>query len=135
MLCLRTFVHICFITIYATTTKNQSCQDKMFIPAKFHTFKYLKSKTSSIIAKNSSKKFHRISSSIRLFLMIIIMPLKRCVAKENYLMALLKNEARNYFLILGPWLSIANLRPLSISAPRWRCSYIILSSCNGKFPR
>ena len=28
---------------------------------------------------------------IRLFLMIIMMPLKRCVAKENYLIALLRN--------------------------------------------
>ena len=35
--------------------------------------------------------------SIRLFLMIIMMPLKRCVAKENYLIALLCNEARNIF--------------------------------------
>ena len=34
---------------------------------------------------------------IRLFLMIIIMPLKRCVAKENYLIALSRNEARIFF--------------------------------------
>ena len=39
---------------------------------------------------------------IRLFLMIIMMPLKRCVAKENYLIALLRNEARNNFLMSGP---------------------------------
>ena len=34
---------------------------------------------------------------IRLFLMIIIIPLKKCVAKENYLIALLRNEARIFF--------------------------------------
>ena len=39
---------------------------------------------------------------IRLFLMIIMKPLKRCVAKENYLIALLRNEARNNVLISGP---------------------------------
>ena len=36
---------------------------------------------------------------IRLFLLIIIMPLKRWVAKENYFTALLRNEARNKFLM------------------------------------
>ena len=36
---------------------------------------------------------------IGLFLMIIMMPLKRCVAKENYLIALLSNEARNNFFM------------------------------------
>ena len=74
-------------------------------------------------------------SPIGLFLLIIMMPLKRCVAKENYLIALLRNEARNNFLMSGPWLSIAKLRPLSFSAPRWRCCYLIFSSCNVKFPR
>ena len=40
--------------------------------------------------------------SIRLFLMIIIMPLKRCVAKVNYFIALLRNEARNNFFMSEP---------------------------------
>ena len=67
---------------------------------------------------------------IRLFLMIIMMPLKRCVAKENYLIALLRNEARNNFFMSGPWLSIAKLRPLSFSAPRYAAVivYLLLSS-------
>ena len=39
---------------------------------------------------------------IRLFQMIIMMSLKWCVAKENYLIPLLKNESRNNFLMLGP---------------------------------
>ena len=39
---------------------------------------------------------------IRLFLVIIMMLLKRCVAKENYLIALLRNEATNKFLMSGP---------------------------------
>ena len=34
---------------------------------------------------------------IRLLLIIFTMPLKRCVQKENYLIALLRNEARNNF--------------------------------------
>ena len=39
---------------------------------------------------------------IRLFLLIIIMPLKRWVAEENYFTALLRNEARNELLMSGP---------------------------------
>ena len=35
-------------------------------------------------------------------IMIIMMPLKRCVAKENYLNTLLSNEARNNVLISVP---------------------------------
>ena len=35
---------------------------------------------------------------IILFLMIIMMPLKRCVAKKNYLIALLRNEVRKFFM-------------------------------------
>ena len=38
---------------------------------------------------------------IRLFLKIIMMPLKRSVVKENYLIALLRNEAR-ILLCHGP---------------------------------
>ena len=72
---------------------------------------------------------------IRLYLMINMMTLKRCVAKENYLIALLRNEARNIFLMSGPWLSIGKLLLLSFSAPRWRCCYLIFSSCNIKFPK
>ena len=67
---------------------------------------------------------------IRLLLMIIMMPLLRYVAKENYLIALLRNEARNNLLMSGPWLSVAKLWPLSFSAPRWRCCYFIFSSCD-----
>ena len=52
---------------------------------------------------------------IRLFLMINMMPLKRCVVKVNYFTALLRNEARNKFLMSGPWLSVAKLRPLSFA--------------------
>ena len=62
----------------------------------------------------------------RLFLMINMMPLKRCVVKGNYFTALLRNEVRNKFLISGPWLSLANLRPLSFAAARWRCLYLLL---------
>ena len=72
---------------------------------------------------------------IRLLLMIIMKPLKRCVAKKNYLIPLLRNEARNNFLMSGPWLSIAKLWQLLFSAPRWRCCYLIFLSCNVKFPR
>ena len=39
---------------------------------------------------------------IRLFPMIIMMPLKRCVAMENNLITLLRNEAINNVLISGP---------------------------------
>ena len=39
---------------------------------------------------------------IRLCLMINMMPLKRCVVKGNYFTALLRNEARNKFLMSGP---------------------------------
>ena len=39
---------------------------------------------------------------IRLFLMINMMPLKRCVVKGNYFTALLRNKARNKFLMSGP---------------------------------
>ena len=39
---------------------------------------------------------------IRLFLLIIIMPLKRWVAEENYFTALLRNEAKNELLMSGP---------------------------------
>ena len=39
---------------------------------------------------------------IRLFRMIIMIPLKRCVVKENYLIALLRNEDRNIFWCPGP---------------------------------
>ena len=46
---------------------------------------------------------------IRLFLMINMMPLKRCVVKVNYFTALLRNEARNKFLMSRPWLSVAKL--------------------------
>ena len=63
---------------------------------------------------------------IRLFLMINMMPLKRCVAKGNYFTALLRHEARNKFLMSGPWLSVAKLRPLSFAAARWRCRYLLL---------
>ena len=35
-------------------------------------------------------------------IMIIMMPLKRCVAKENYLNTLLSNEARNNVLMSVP---------------------------------
>ena len=45
---------------------------------------------------------------IRLFLMINMMPLKRCVVNGNYFTALFRNEARNKFLRSGPWLSVAN---------------------------
>ena len=72
---------------------------------------------------------------IRLFLMIIMMPLKRCVAKENYLMVLLKNEARNEFLLSGPCLSVAKIWPLSFTVARRLCLYLIFSSCNVKFPK
>ena len=72
---------------------------------------------------------------IRLFLMIIMIPLKRCVAKEFFLIALLSNDARNNFLMSGSRLSIAKIRPLLFSAPRGRCCYLIFSSCNVKFPR
>ena len=74
----------------------------------------------------SSKKFiESVALPIRLFLMIIMMPLQRCVVKENYLIALLRNEAKHIFFISGPWLSIAKLWPLSFSALRWRCCYLI----------
>ena len=63
---------------------------------------------------------------IRLFLMINMMPLKRCVVKGNYFTALLRYEARNKFLMSGPWLSVAKLRPLSFAAARWRCLYLLL---------
>ena len=53
--------------------------------------------------------------------------------KTNYLIALLPNEARNKFLISGPRLSVAKLRPLSFTVARWRCLYHIFSSCNVKF--
>ena len=72
---------------------------------------------------------------IRLFLKIIMMPLKRCVGKEKYLIALLRNDARNNFLMSGPLLSISKLQSLLFSTPRWRCCYLIFSSCNVKFPR
>ena len=72
---------------------------------------------------------------IRLFLVIIMMLLKRCVAKENYLIALLRNEATNKFLMSGPWLSVAKLRLLSFTVARWRCLYLIFSSCYVKFSR
>ena len=36
---------------------------------------------------------------IRLFLMINMMPIKKCVVKGNYFTALLRNEARNKFLL------------------------------------
>ena len=62
----------------------------------------------------------------RLFLMINMMPLKRCLVKGNYFTALLRNEARNKFLMSGPWLSVAKLRPLSFAASRWRCLYLLL---------
>ena len=39
---------------------------------------------------------------IRLFLMMIMMTLKRCVAKENYFIAVLRYEATNNFLMSGP---------------------------------
>ena len=39
---------------------------------------------------------------IRLFLIVNMMPLKRCVVKGNYFTALLRNEARNKFLMSGP---------------------------------
>ena len=63
---------------------------------------------------------------IGLFLMINTMPLKRCVVKGNYFTALLRNEARNKFLMSGPWLSVAILRLLSFAAARWRCLYLLL---------
>ena len=72
---------------------------------------------------------------IRLFLMIIMMPRKRCVAKENYFIALLRNEARNKLLMSGSWLSVAKLRLLLFTVARWRCPYLIFSSCNVKFTR
>ena len=72
---------------------------------------------------------------IRLFLMIIMMPLKRWVAEENYFTALLRNEARNELLMSGPWLSVAKLWLLLFTVARWRWPYLIFSSCNVKFPR
>jgi hypothetical protein len=63
---------------------------------------------------------------IRLFLVINMMPLKRCVVKGNHFTALLRNEARNKFLMSGPWLSVAKLRPLSFAAARWGCLYLLL---------
>ena len=39
---------------------------------------------------------------IRLFLMINMMPLKRCVVKGNYFTALLRHEDRNKFFMSGP---------------------------------
>ena len=39
---------------------------------------------------------------IRHLLMINMMPLKRCVVKGNYFTALIRNEARNKFLMSGP---------------------------------
>ena len=63
---------------------------------------------------------------MRLFLMINMMPLKRCVVKGNYFTALLRNEARNKFLMSGPWLSVAKLRPLSFAAARWGCLCLLL---------
>ena len=47
---------------------------------------------------------------IRLFLMVNMMALNRCVVKGNHFTALLRNEARNKCLISGPWLSVAKLR-------------------------
>ena len=70
-----------------------------------------------------------------LFLEIIMMTLKRFVTKEDYLIALFRKEGRNNFLMSGPWLFIAKLLPLLFFAPRWRCCYLIFSSCNVKFPR
>ena len=63
---------------------------------------------------------------IRLFLMINMMPLKKFVVKGNYFTALLRNEARNKFLMSRPWLSLAKLRPLSFAAARWGCLYLLL---------
>ena len=39
---------------------------------------------------------------IRLFIMINMMPLRICVVKGNYYIALLRNEPRNNFLMSGP---------------------------------
>ena len=63
---------------------------------------------------------------IRLFIMINLMPLKRCVMKGKYFTALLRNKARNKFRMSGPRLSVAKLRPLSFAAARWRCLYLLL---------
>ena len=69
----------------------------------------------------SSKKFHRISSSPHYSLPNdnYDSPEKVC-GERKYLIALSRNEARNNFLMSGPGLSIAKLRPLLFSAPRWR---------------
>ena len=56
--------------------------DKIYLK---HTLSHLKSFIDSAVPP------------IRLFLMIIMMPLKSCVTKESYLIALLRNEARNSF--------------------------------------
>ena len=61
---------------------------------------------------------------IRLFLTINMMPLNKCVVKGNCCIALLRNEARNKFLMSGPRLSVAKLRPLSFAAAR--CLYLLL---------
>ena len=75
-------------------------------------------------------------ANYRLFLMIIMMPLKRCVAKKKKLFeGHLKKGGQKQFLMSGPWLSLAKLQPLLFSAPRWRCCFFIFSSCNIKFPR
>ena len=39
---------------------------------------------------------------IILFLIIDMMPLKRCVVKENYFISFLRNEARNFFFFQDP---------------------------------
>ena len=92
----------------------------LFGDHRLYTLSHLKSFTKSAVPP------------IRLFLMIIMMPLKRCVAKENYLIALLRNDARNIFLMSGSWLSIAKLWPLSFSAPDGAAvilySHLVMSS-------
>ena len=88
-----------------------------------HTLSYLKSFIESAVPP------------ITLFLMILMMPLKRYMVKENYLIALLRNEAGNNFFTSGPCLSIAKIRLLFFSAPRWRCLYLIFSFCNVKTPK
>ena len=100
--------------------------DARQIPKK-NVFSPLKMVSHILLTSSHLKSFFEPAvPRIRLFLMITMMPLKRCVVKGNYFTALLRHEARNKFLMSGPWLSVAKLRPLSFAAARWGCLYLLL---------
>ena len=91
-----------------------------------------RNKTHSLIWKVS---YNQHPPPLRLFIMKLMMPLKRCgVAKENYLITLLRNDDRNKLLMSGPWLSVTRLQPFTFTVAWWHCLYFMFLSSMSNFP-